>query len=540
MTANGSEHDAISKLTAVKGIDALTIFTFLWSNIAILQCVKHYHSIKLLMLSAVPIHNIFLFSLLVTSVMYSLAQPQRSSALIFLCSSHIISLIYHGSQSNHVVMAIIIASAVILDYSSDRLVWQKRLSGTTFMILVVLYLVSFTHKLNENWFDHSVSCASLFASGFLSMWISLPTGLSTSLAHKFADFIIRTAPKQAALIEILLPFLLILWRLSCKSISFKIFRVLIVIGALFHLIICLPLPPLSVYPFSMVMVPMYVLLLPNESVELIEKRTSNIWPISGIVAITAILVKVIVQIILDGGEMPLEYPAYGLWTTAIIWNIIVWFIIVFAAVSVKSSDAFEFPSFIFRSRGTQLTLFLGFIGICPYLGIRNYPALAMFSNLRTEGASPNHLVLPPLSVFGYQHDTVHIQSTNLRSLQYYQVNLATYLSEHTKAFNTAFGITNEFWISPPSWSPPDDRIVPFTPFSIPVLELRKHISSQVAQDFYVNFTMSRDVHSVTHVFYSSDPGSYDQYGHLTVPVSWLQRLIFRFRSFDSSRSPCRH
>ena len=540
MTANGSEHNAILKLTATKGIDALTIFTFLWSNIAILQCVKHYHSFKLLILSAVPIHNIFLFSLLVASVMYSLAQPHRSSALILLCSSHIISLIYHGSQSNHVVMAIIIASAVILDYSSDRLVWQKRLSGTTFMILVVLYLVSFTHKLNENWFDHSVSCASLFASGFLSMWISLPTSLSTSLAHKFADFIIRTAPKQAVLIEILLPLLLLLWRTSSRRISHKIFCILIVTGALFHLIICLPLPPLSVYPFSMVMVPMYVLMLPNESVELIEKRLSNIGLTSGIVAITAILVKVIVQMILNGDDMPLEYPAYGLWTTAIIWNIVVWFIIVYAAVSIKPSDAFTFPSFTFRSRGTQLAMFLGFIGICPYLGIRNYPALAMFSNLRTEGASPNHLVLPPLSVLSYQYDTVHIQSTNLKSLQYYQVNLAIYLSDHTKAFNAAFGITNEFWISPPSWSPPDDRLASFTPFSIPVLELRKHISSQVAKDFYVNFTMSRDAHSLTHVFYSSDPGSYNQYGHLTVPVNWLQRLLFRFRSFDSSHSPCRH
>ena len=200
----------------------------------------------------------------------------------------------------------------------------------------------------------------------------------------------------------------------------------------------------------------------------------------------------------------------------------------------------HFPPSYFAPEGRSLPCFSGSSESVPTWESENYPALAMFSNLRTEGASPNHLVLPPLSVFGYQHDTVHIQSTNLRSLQYYQVNLAIYLSDHTKAFNTAFGITNEFWISPPSWSPPDDRIVPFTPFSIPVLELRKHISSQVAQDFYVNFTMSRDVHSVTHVFYSSDPGSYDQYGHLTVPVSWLQRLIFRFRSFDSSRSPCRH
>lgn len=541
MTPKQPEHGAVSKLNhAVTGIDALTIFTFLWSNIAVLQCVKQFHSLKQRAPTAVSLPDTFLFFLLAASIIYSATQPHRSLALVFLCSSHIISLVYFGSQSNHVIMAIVIASAVLIDYSSDRIIWQKRLSGTTYMIMVILYLVSFTHKLNEDWFNHTISCASLFASGFLSMWISLPTDLNTSFSYQFADLIIRTAPKQAVTIEIALPTLLILWRISTKKISSTIFSIMIITGALFHLIICLPLPPLSVYPFSMVMVPMYVLMLPSESIQRIKSMISNTVLTTGLIAIFAVLVKAVVKLILKGEEMPLEYPAYGLWTTAVVWNIIVWVIIVYAALSIKPSRTSEFPSFIFRSKGVLVALFLGFIGICPYLGIRNYPALAMFSNLRTEGTSPNHIVLPPMGILGYQYDTVHVQSTNLKSLQDYQVNLALYFSDHTKKFNTAFGITNEFWITPPSWSPPDARSVQFVPFSIPVLELRKHISNQVAQDFYVNFTMGGDPHSVSHVFYSSDPGSYDQYGHLTVPVNWVQRVLFRFRSFDSNRSPCRH
>ena len=41
----------------------------------------------------------------------------------------------------------------------------------------------------------------------------------------------------------------------------------------FHLMLCLPLPPMSVYPFSMVMVPMYVFLLPQPAIIEIGKSS---------------------------------------------------------------------------------------------------------------------------------------------------------------------------------------------------------------------------------------------------------------------------
>ena len=531
----------IGSIDTKKGIDALTIFTFLWSNICVLQCVKHYHSVKEHIFSSVLSIDVFLFFLLVVSVVCAMVQPNRSSSLLFLCSSHIISLLHHGSQSNHVVMALITASAVLLDYSTDRAVWQQRLSGTIYLILVILYLVSWTHKLNENWFDSTISCASLFASGFLSIWISLPTELNSTFAHHIAETVIRTAPTMAAIVEFTLPTLLILWRSTTFTTSRTIFRVLIVVAASFHLMICLPLPPMSVYPFSMVMVPMYALILPDESIRLISRVTENLWLIGGTVGVSAVIMQFGLKIVLNGEEMPLEYPAYGLWTTAVVWNVLVWAVILYAALSIKMPSAtFKFPTFIYRPRGVLLAMFLGFIGLCPYLGIRNYPALAMFSNLRTEGTSPNHLYLPRMGVLNYQRDTVHVHSTSLKSLQNYQVNLAIYFSEHTKKFNTAFGVTNQFWISPPSWSPPDNRPAPFVPYSIPVLEFRKHISTQTAKAFYVNFTMNADPISLSRMFDSDDPNTYAEYGHLMEPVSWIQRILFRFRSFDSDFSPCRH
>lgn len=49
-------------------------------------------------------------------------------------------------------------------------------------------------------------------------------------------------------------------------------------------------------------------------------------------------------------------------------------------------------------------------GMTPYLGLRTAGNFSMFSNLRTEGKTSNHLLLGsnPLKFWGYQEDVVHI------------------------------------------------------------------------------------------------------------------------------------
>ncbi|MEL6137847.1 MAG: hypothetical protein AAFR42_10615 [Cyanobacteria bacterium J06628_6] len=55
-------------------------------------------------------------------------------------------------------------------------------------------------------------------------------------------------------------------------------------------------------------------------------------------------------------------------------------------------------------------LFLLFYGMTPYLGLRTAGNFSMFSNLRTEGAVSNHLLLRsnPLKIWGYQEDIVSV------------------------------------------------------------------------------------------------------------------------------------
>lgn len=55
-------------------------------------------------------------------------------------------------------------------------------------------------------------------------------------------------------------------------------------------------------------------------------------------------------------------------------------------------------------------ILLVFIGLTPYLGLRTAGNFSMFSNLRTEGESSNHLLLGsnPMKVWNYQEDVVWI------------------------------------------------------------------------------------------------------------------------------------
>src|SRR4030095_15122896 len=65
----------------------------------------------------------------------------------------------------------------------------------------------------------------------------------------------------------------------------------------------------------------------------------------------------------------------------------------------------------FRRTPRWLLLFplvLALHGLTSYLGLRTAGNFTMFSNLRTEGTSSNHLLLGsnPIKVWGYQEDVV--------------------------------------------------------------------------------------------------------------------------------------
>jgi hypothetical protein len=59
-------------------------------------------------------------------------------------------------------------------------------------------------------------------------------------------------------------------------------------------------------------------------------------------------------------------------------------------------------------------------GFCPYLGLKTESSFAMFSNLRTEGGTNNHLFMPNHQLFSFQKELVQIveaTGTTLREIK---------------------------------------------------------------------------------------------------------------------------
>jgi hypothetical protein len=97
-------------------------------------------------------------------------------------------------------------------------------------------------------------------------------------------------------------------------------------------------------------------------------------------------------------------------------------VLIAAAMSVLIRYRFaEAPPFGFVPAvrpGLLVAALMVFSGIAPYLGPHTLNTFAMYSNVRTEGGSSNHIVMPPgLQIFSYQRDLVDIVETNIASLQ---------------------------------------------------------------------------------------------------------------------------
>lgn len=182
------------------------------------------------------------------------------------------------------------------------------------------------------------------------------------------------------------------------------------------------------------------------------------------------------------------------------------------------------------------------IGLSPYLGLRTYPAFAMFSNLRVEGSTPNHLFLGGgLDLFGFQRDTVRVLDTEVPALLNFQVDLSVLYLPNTTQYLRDAGMHPSLWICPPRWrySPAAN----FTPFSAPAVEIRRRLlAMEVAGSIIRNRTSTRIVrHGQELVLQSSSDIDVDCAGRLPAWACEIaQRLAGPFRSFDEAWSPCRH
>jgi hypothetical protein len=258
---------------------------------------------------------------------------------------------------------------------------------------LVLYAWALLHKLNWDFLDADVSCGGVLLRDILARF-SLPTPPAWArVAGAWGSLLVEGA---------------ILFGLA-----FGPSRAWAVGLALsFHLLLAQH-PVTGLYSFSATMLPVLFLFTPpaftdavGEQVERARRVVRRRPAVTGALVATALALALLA--VASGEE----------WRR-LLWNVWALFAAgIYGAWAWRHRRAFGIAD-VFRIRPAVLWVFpllLLVNGASPYLGLKTHASFSMFSNLRTEDARTNHMLLGRLSLGTWQEDLVEVVDTDLPAL----------------------------------------------------------------------------------------------------------------------------
>ena len=163
----------------------------------------------------------------------------------------------------------------------------EALKGAVRSELAVLFLVAALHKMNYDFFDLQSSCASQIIGSVIAQWVP---------SAAIARFVLPKAASSALVTEIGLGVGLYLPAAE---------KYAALAAQAFHVVLALPLPPGSFYPFSLICLLMYVPLRPAAFAEAVRDRGMAVFGVAAICA--AYLTLLSRRMVKD------EYPPYGVY-----------------------------------------------------------------------------------------------------------------------------------------------------------------------------------------------------------------------------------
>jgi len=284
--------------------------------------------------------------------------------------------------------------------------------------LCALYFFAFFHKLNWDFLTSSESCASFMLAGLGERFPFVPSGGWVDVGAVWGTLLVEGG----------LPVLLLIPRT-------RYLGLLLAWG--FHFLLSFHSRP-GIYAFSAMMYALLIVFLPAEFYAHWERQIAErprwrairerflqsgqawltrIFLGAAAVAVVSAAVLLASGVNLRGTNLS-EWPrmagmavwiAYALVLLAALW--IGWPPVVPRAVRFQPA---------YRSAALAVVALVILNGVAPYLGFQTVRVLSMFSNLRTEGGTSNHLLIPVgWQIAGYQTDLVEIVSSSEPVLQFY-------------------------------------------------------------------------------------------------------------------------
>ena len=341
--------------------------------------------------------------------------------------------------------------------------------------LVLLYFYAVFHKLNWDYFNPEISCGTFLTRGLLDQ---------LHIAH-FPYWGKLAAVWGTLVIELLIPVLFLFGATR---------RWGILLGLVFHFLLALH-PHAGLYSFSALLAGFFYLFTPpgfNGSLAAWFGRWRGRLRLApyraGVFVLAAGILFWWLHQYRQGGFVR---AAFVLWYVG--WGFA--FAIYLRLFIAHPRDGRSFGAvFSLRPLMWVFVLVVFFNGLSPYLGLKTQTSYSMFSNLRTEGAATNHVLLPRRLFAGHwQDDLVTVVRTN-----------APVLQEFT-----------------------DGRRM------IAHFELRR-MASGMKEDFFVDYRRGgREHHLEVRQGVSNDPAT-------TRPHPWLVKKLVRFRPVYADTCHCQH
>lgn len=407
-------HSTAGVSDAVAG-RALTNFACLWAFASL------FHQ------SAYPELIVGRSALLVTlPALWLLLKPSSLPRLLAVAGLQVLQVSWNGPAhaSNHWVFVYAVNLTILLAYAWLALARRGERGGTVTggallraivpvvrVELAILYAFAVLHKLNTDFLNPAVSCASTQYAQIAGMYPILPQGA----------WVDHTVIWGTLLVEAAIPIMLFVRRTRLLA---------VVLGALFHFLLTLN-PAHVFFDFTSVLLAVYFLFVPLDywaaaregrlrwaPLQTLRERTGARRMIPAGRALLAALAALLI-----GAYLLRLAPDYGeVWdvmreSVRMVW---VLYFVALLAIFVRALRRANVPA---ASRAYDrgplpwavaavVPVLLVVNGMSPYLGLKTEASFSMFSNLRTEVVS-NHLLVPgSLKLAGYQEDLVRIHASS--------------------------------------------------------------------------------------------------------------------------------
>ncbi|MES2874036.1 MAG: hypothetical protein V4708_09960 [Bacteroidota bacterium] len=284
----------------------------------------------------------------------------------------------------------------------DRSRWFELFAPILRFEVLILYFFAVFHKLNSDFLDPQVSCASVLLEA------------QNKFNWPIRSELFALAGYFTLVIETIIP-LLLCFKKTRKS--------GILIGVLFHSVLAYSSYN-GYFDFSSMMFALYFLFADRPLSFFIAQKYSQLKSVQLFesfsftkLAVTFFTIVVSLGFLHFLVRLFPEFPDFNLYIFWLTYNLVFLYLFVKYYMMKPESEStryFSTPAIAFLIM--PIMVFIN--GMSPYLGLKTESSYSMFSNLRTEGGVSNHYLIPAnYQIFNFQKEYVELISSSDAFLQ---------------------------------------------------------------------------------------------------------------------------